>query len=118
MHRSGAAKLPGFPQALPKGLTWYFLREKTKNGMGTAERFNLSGFSRFINSVRGRAFRLVAGSGFLLAGLAYSHHPLGVASLIWSVFPLSAGLFDLCYISGALRGPWSGKAIRACQREG
>ena len=48
--------------------------------MSTAETFNHSGFSRFINSSGGRAFRLVAGTGFLVVGFLYRHHPLGVVS--------------------------------------
>ncbi len=78
--------------------------------------FNRSGFSRFINSPRGRVFRLVAGTGFLVVGFVYRAHPLGVLSMAWSVFPLSAGAFDVCYISGVLGGPLSGAKIRG-QRE-
>jgi hypothetical protein len=76
------------------------------------ERFNHSGFSRFINSLSGRAFRIAAGLAFLGVGYAFRAHPLGVASMVWSIFPLSAGSFDVCYISAALGGPFSGKRIR------
>ena len=78
-----------------------------------AEAFNRSGFSRFINGPFGRAFRIVAGMGFLILGLIFRDQPLGVLSLVWSVFPLSAGAFDICYISAALGGPISGKKIRS-----
>lgn len=78
-----------------------------------AEVFNRSPFSQAINSPAGRAFRLVAGSAFLAAGIAYRHRPLGIASLVWSFFPLSAGGLDLCWISAALGGPVSGARIRA-----
>jgi hypothetical protein len=78
-----------------------------------AASFNRSGFSRFLNSPAGRIFRLVAGAGFLIVGLIFIGHPLGVVSLVWSIFPLSAGAFDICYISAALGGPLSGKAIRS-----
>ena len=85
--------------------------------MSTAETFNQSGFSRFINSPAGRAFRLVAGIGFLVVGFLYRHHPLGVVSMLWSVLPLSAGAFDLCFISALLGGPLSGAKIREAQHE-
>lgn len=77
------------------------------------ERFNRSGFSHFINSPAGRAFRLIAGVGFLTVGLIYRHHALGIASIVWSVLPLTAGAFDWCYVSAALRGPLRGAVIRA-----
>jgi hypothetical protein len=76
------------------------------------EVFNRSGFSRFINSPAGRVFRLVAGAAFLVVGYMYRSHTLGVVSMVWSVLPLSAGAFDLCYISALLGGPISGAKIR------
>ncbi|HEX3270310.1 MAG TPA: hypothetical protein VHR15_06650 [Ktedonobacterales bacterium] len=75
--------------------------------------FNGSGFSRFLNSRGGRIFRIVAGIGFLVLGLIFRDHLLGILSLAWSVFPLSAGAFDICYISAALGGPLSGNRIRS-----
>jgi len=78
--------------------------------------FNRSGFSRFINSPAGRAFRLVAGAGFLVAGYLYRDHALGVASMVWSILPLTAGGFDLCYVSAVLGGPLSGQTIRSGQK--
>jgi hypothetical protein len=80
--------------------------------IGAAQRFNGSRFGRFINSRPGRAFRLVAGTGFLVAGLARLPSPLGAGLLAWSVFPLSAGAFDVCWISAALGGPLTGGRIR------
>jgi len=77
------------------------------------ERFNRSGFSRFLNSPAGRVFRLLAGLVFLVVGFIYRHHALGVVSMMWGLFPLSAGVFDICYISAALGGPLSGAKIRA-----
>jgi len=81
--------------------------------MSTSESFNRSGFSRFINSAAGRVFRLVAGTAFLVVGYVFRDRPLGVASMIWSVVPLSAGAFDFCYISALLGGPLSGARIRS-----
>jgi len=77
------------------------------------EAFNRSRFSHFINSPRGRIFRVVAGTAFLIVGFVFRQHPLGVLSMLWSVLPLTAGLFDVCYISAALGGPFSGAIIRA-----
>jgi hypothetical protein len=85
---------------------------------GLAAAFNQSGFSRFLNSPAGRVFRIVAGMGFLILGLVVRDHLLGVLSLIWSVFPLSAGAFDICYISAALGGPLAGKKIRSTYQAG
>ena len=76
------------------------------------EFFNRSLFSRFLNSPAGRIFRLVAGAGFLIVGYVYRHHALGVLSMAWSVLPLSAGAFDICYISAVPGGPLSGARIR------
>ena len=80
--------------------------------MSMHESFNRSGFSKFLNSLAGRIFRLVAGTGFLVVGYLYRDHLLGVLSIAWSVLPLSAGAFDICYISAALGGPLSGAKIR------
>ena len=75
--------------------------------------FNQSGFSRFLNSSAGRIFRLAAGAGFLVIGYVFRDHLLGMLSMIWSIFPLSAGAFDICYFSALLGGPISGVKIRA-----
>ena len=77
------------------------------------ERFNQSDFSRFIVSPPGRLFRVVAGLGFLAAGVVYRHHALGVASMVWGLLALSAGALDFCYVSAALGGPLRGAVIRA-----
>jgi hypothetical protein len=76
------------------------------------ERFNRSRFSHFLNSRPGRVFRVMAGAAFLIVGFMFRHHPVGVLSMLWSVLPLTAGLFDVCYISVALGGPFSGAVIR------
>ena len=80
--------------------------------MAWHETFNRSGFSHFINSQRGRIFRVLAGAVFFIVGVAFRHHPLGVLSMLWSILPLTAGFFDVCYISAALGGPFSGAIIR------
>ena len=80
------------------------------------ESFNQSGFSKFLNSLAGRILRLVAGIGFLVVGYMYRDHTLGVISMVWGVLPLSAGAFDICYVSAALGGPLSGKKIRSKEK--
>ena len=81
--------------------------------MSRHEAFNQSGFSKFLNAPAGRIFRLVAGAGFLVVGYIYRDHALGVLSMVWSALPLSAGTFDICYISAALGGPLCGVKIRS-----
>jgi hypothetical protein len=85
--------------------------------MSGAETFNRSGFSRFINGPAGRVLRLVAGAGFLVVGYLYRDHTLGVISMVYSILPLSAGAFDVCFISWVLGGPLSGAKIREAQRQ-
>jgi hypothetical protein len=80
--------------------------------------FNRSDLSRFLNRPAGRIFRLLAGIGFLVVGFVYREYTLGVLSMIWGVFPLSAGALDICYISALLGGPISGAKIRDRQKTG
>lgn len=81
-----------------------------------ADAFNRSRFSHFLNSPAGRLFRAAAGAGFLVIGFIYRAHTLGVLSMAWGLLPLSAGAFDICYISAALGGPLSGAKIRTKYR--
>jgi hypothetical protein len=81
------------------------------------ETFNRSRFSRFLNSPSGRLFRVAAGTAFLGVGFVFRHHAVGVLSMLWSVFPMTAGLFDVCYISVVLGGPLSGATIRDRYRQ-
>ncbi|MGB7212360.1 MAG: YgaP-like transmembrane domain [Gemmatimonadales bacterium] len=83
--------------------------------MSVSNAFNRTGFSRFINGRTGRSFRLVAGTGFLVVGYIYRSHPLGIASMVWSFFPLSSSVMDWCWISAALGGPLKGCDVRALQ---
>jgi hypothetical protein len=81
--------------------------------MRLATRFNRSRFGTWLNSPAGRLFRVVAGAAFLAVGLRNRHEPGGKASLAWSVLPLTAGAFDVCYISASLGGPFRGSGCRA-----
>jgi len=80
--------------------------------MSMHESFNRSGFSKFLNSLVGRIFRLITGTGFLVVGYIYRDHLPGLICIAWGMLPLSAGAFDICYISAALGGPLSGAKIR------
>jgi len=80
--------------------------------------FNRSGFSRFLNSPAGRVFRLAAGTGFLVVGYMNRGHALGVLSMVWGIFPLTAGALDICFISALLGGPLSGAKIRGKYKTG
>lgn len=77
--------------------------------------FASSGFAQFMSSPAGRVLRVVAGAGMIAGGAAiHDDHRtggtvLGVAGLV----PLSAGLFDVCFISPIFGGPFRGKDIRA-----
>jgi hypothetical protein len=76
------------------------------------EGFNRSGFSLFLNSRAGRIFRVAAGMAFIVVGIIFRDNALGVVSIVWGVVPLTAGAFDVCYISVLLGGPLSGAKIR------
>jgi hypothetical protein len=80
--------------------------------MAAYESFNQSGFSKFLNSMAGRVFRVAAGFVFLLIGYIFREHTLGVISMVWGILPLSAGVLDICYVSAVLGGPLSGRRIR------
>jgi hypothetical protein len=83
-----------------------------ETSMTWEETFNRSRFSHFINRRSGRIFRVAAGAAFLVVGFVFRHDTLGVLSMLWSILPLTAGFFDVCYISGALGGSFSGATIR------
>ena len=83
-----------------------------------AEAFNQSGFSKFLNSPAGRVFRLVAGAGFIAVGYVYRGHALGVLSMVWGGLAMSAGAFDICFISAVLGGPLCGAKVRRAQQPG
>ena len=83
--------------------------------MSRADRFNATAFSRWVNGPGGRAFRLAAGVAWLTFAVTFRGQWWGDAAGAWSVLPLTAGLFDVCWISAALGGPLQGRTIRAGQ---
>lgn len=86
--------------------------------MGFATRFNQTAFSAWLNGDSGRTFRIVAGVLFLIVGATFRDEWWGLAMVLWGVLPLSAGAFDICYISAALAGPLKGAEIRDQQVAG
>ncbi len=85
--------------------------------MRISERFNRSAFGRFLTSPSGRAFRMAAGAGFLMIGYPFRAHWIGAALMLYGLLPLSAGAFDLCFVSALLGGPITGKKIRELQQK-
>lgn len=85
---------------------------RDEHKMKLHEAFNRTAFSKFLNRPAGRIFRAAAGTGILIVGLLFRQNTLGLAAIIWSVFPITAGAFDVCYISAVLGGPLSGAQIR------
>lgn len=75
------------------------------------EMFNYSPFGCWINSPSGRFFRLSAGIAFLAAGLFLWPATTGMALLGWSIIPLIAGVFNVCWVSLVLGGPFSSDQI-------
>ncbi len=80
--------------------------------MAWHESFNRSGLSKFLNTGAGRLFRAAAGIGFIAVGIACLDTTIGLIAIVWGILPLTAGGFDVCYISAALGGPLSGATIR------
>lgn len=76
------------------------------------EAFNRSGFSKFINSPKGRLLRLANGLAFLAMGFGKRKKTAGKFSMIFGLLPFSAAILDICYVSALLGGPISGKKIR------
>lgn len=83
--------------------------------MARADRFNATAFSQWVNGPSGLAFRMAAGAAWLLFALVARDHWWGILAGAWGLFPLTAGLFDICWISLFLGGPLQGRAIRAGQ---
>ena len=83
--------------------------------MSRADRFNATAFSQWVNGPSGRAFRLAAGVAWLCFAWVARDHWWGIAAGAWGLFPLTAGLFDICWISASLGGPLQGSTIRAGQ---
>ena len=78
-----------------------------------AESFGQSAFAKFINSSWGRVLRLIAGIILLVIGFEMRDQAIGIILMIISIFPITAGAFNLCWISALLGGPLSGSKLRS-----
>ena len=79
-----------------------------------ASGFASSGFAQFMASPTGRVLRVVAGAGMIAGGISMDSGA-GTALAVVGAVPLSAGLFDICWLSPILGGPLKGKDIRAAK---
>lgn len=104
--RAALATAPTLGSAIPGAV-------ENAPGIPSAEgNFGESGFSQFMASPAGRIVRVVAGAAMIGGGIAMNSGA-GTALAVVGAVPLSAGVLDLCYISGLLGGPWKGSEIRA-----
>jgi hypothetical protein len=81
-----------------------------------ASGFASSGFGQFMASPAGRVLRVVAGAGMVAGGLVLRDDGKNTGGTVLAaagLIPLSAGAFDLCYISPIFGGPIRGSDIRA-----
>lgn len=84
-----------------------------------ANGFASSGFGQFMASKAGRVLRVVAGAGMIAGGLVMRDDGSTTGGTVLAAagaIPLSAGLFDVCYISPLFGGPFRGKDIRAAAK--
>jgi hypothetical protein len=73
--------------------------------------FETTAFAQFIASPAGRILRGVVGAGMIAGGVALGETG-GTVLAVAGAVPLSAGVFDLCYVSALLGGPIRGEEIR------
>jgi len=78
--------------------------------------FGETSFAQFISSTGGRLLRIVVGLALIGWGYVLRHETTGIVLIVVGCIPLSAGAFDLCYISGLIGGPWAGAAIRTLRK--
>ncbi len=79
-----------------------------------ASGFAKSGFAQFMASPAGRVLRVVAGAGMIAGGISMDSNGGNALAIVGAV-PLSAGLFDICWLSPIFGGPLKGKDIRAAK---
>jgi hypothetical protein len=84
--------------------------------MSIAESFNRSGLARFINAPAGRIVRIVVGIILIIWGYTIAGTALGIVLMIVGLFPLVAGVFDLCLVSALLGGPIKGETLRSSKQ--
>jgi len=79
-----------------------------------ASGFAKSGFAQFMATPAGRVLRVVAGAGMIAGGISMDSNGGNALAVVGAV-PLSAGLFDICWLSPIFGGPLKGKDIRAAK---
>lgn len=79
-----------------------------------ANGFAKSSFAQFMASPAGRVLRVVAGAGMIAGGISMDSNGGNALAVVGAV-PLSAGLFDICWLSPIFGGPLKGKDIRAAK---
>ena len=84
--------------------------------MSIAQSFNRSGFARFINTPAGRVVRIIVGIILIVWGYTIADTGLGIVLMIIGLFPLVAGVFDLCLASALLGGPVKGETLRSSKK--
>jgi len=85
--------------------------------MKLSESFARSSFARFINSRAGRITRIVTGVAMIIWGYTQLENIFGMIWILAGIIPLSAGLFDICFISPLVGGPLAGKKVREAGKE-
>jgi hypothetical protein len=70
------------------------------------------GFARFMASRAGRGVRIVAGVALIAVGIAIGG-TAGIIVAVVGVFPLAAGVLDVCLFAPFFRAPFRGCEVRA-----
>ena len=70
-------------------------------------------FACFMARPLGRGLRIVAGLALIGSGYAMRGTTLGTVLMIVGVFPLLAGLLNLCFLAPIIGAPFSGRAAQA-----
>ncbi len=107
MVRSASRTAPSSARAMPNA-------ERPTLLNAPASGFASSGFAQFMASPAGRVLRVVAGAGMIAGGISMDSNA-GTALAVVGAVPLSAGLFDICWLSPILGGPLKGRDIRAAK---
>jgi hypothetical protein len=81
--------------------------------MSLARSFGQSGVARFIASPAGRVLRVVVGLAVIVWAVMMFNGAARTVLVIVGLIPLSAGVFDLCYLSALIGGPIRGSDLRA-----
>lgn len=108
MVRSASRTVPSSARAMPNA-------DRPSLLNAPAGGFASSGFAQFMASPAGRVLRVVAGAGMIVGGISMDSNA-GTALTVVGAVPLSAGLFDICWLSPILGGPLKGKDIRAAKQ--